>query len=301
MKSATVKGYVYALIATIAFSNIYIFGKAALNQVHLSQFGLYWYLIGCFLNFLLILKTGKIWQFKSMTSKDFRILLLLGVLEIITTSSFFISIHIIPDPSVTSFLGNLYPVILIAMGVAFLGERFGSIEWIGVTLALLGAFLISYQGGDSISKLFIPGTGVVLLNAFFAATTSIIVKKNIHRFSPDLISFNRTFWLLLFATGVFFAYGKPFVIPVSALKNIAIGAIVEPLALLTIYLSFKYIEASRSSIIQSLKGIFVLAGAYLYLGTVPVGYQLIGGILTVLGVVIMTLAQAGAFHFKRNV
>lgn len=292
MKSARFKGYLYALIATVAFSNIYIFSKAALNEVHLSQFGFYWYLIGCFLNFLLILKTGNIAQFKSMTRADFGILALLGFMEIATTSSFFISIHIIPDPAVTSFLGNLYPVMLTIMGVGILKERFGALEWFGVALALIGAFLISYQGGDSLSRLFIPGTSVVVFNALLAAATSIVVKKNIHRFSPELFSFNRTFWLLLFSAGAFVYYKQTFAIPFSALKNIAIGAIIEPLALLTIYLSFKYIEASRSSIIQSLKGIFVLAGTFLYLGTIPAKYQLIGGLLTVLGVLVMTLAQA---------
>ena len=301
MKSATVKGYIYALIATIAFSNVYIFSKAALNEVHLSQFGLYWFAVGCLLNFGLLVVTKKTGSLLKIKPKDFYLFLLLGVMEIITTTSFFVSIHIIPDPSVTSFLGNLYPVMLIIMGVTILKERFGPVETIGVVLAMGGAFLISYQGGSNWRSFFIPGTGIVLLNAFFAAATSIIVKKNIHRFGPELISFNRTFWLLLFAVGVFIYFGKSLVIPASALKNIVIGAVLGPfLALLTVYLSFKYIEASRSSIIQSLKGIFVLAGAFIYLGTMPAVYQLIGGFLTVLGVVVMALAQAGILRFSKS-
>lgn len=301
MKSNTVKGYVYALIATLAFSNVYIFSKAALNEVHLSQFGLYWFAIGCFLNFLLVLKNKKIGLLLTLKRKSLSILVLLGIMEIITTTSFFISINIIPDPSVTSFLGNLYPVMLVIMGVTILNERFGKIETVGVVLALIGAFVISYRGGNSWQEFFIPGAGIVLINAFFAAATSIIAKKNINLFSPELISFNRTFWLLLFSAGVFIYYGKPFFIPISALKNIAIGAILGPfLALYTVYLSFKYIEASRSSIIQSMKGIFVLLGAFLYLGTVPSGIQLIGGMLTVVGVLIVALAQAGILHLRRS-
>ena len=36
MKSNTFKGYLFALIATLSFSNVYIFSKAALNEVHLA-------------------------------------------------------------------------------------------------------------------------------------------------------------------------------------------------------------------------------------------------------------------------
>jgi hypothetical protein len=45
MKSDRFKGYFFAILGTVAFSNEYIFSKAALNQVHLAQFGLYWFLI----------------------------------------------------------------------------------------------------------------------------------------------------------------------------------------------------------------------------------------------------------------
>tara|TARA_R110002050_G_scaffold99874_8_gene207078 strand:+ start:317 stop:568 length:252 start_codon:yes stop_codon:yes gene_type:complete len=45
MKSDWFKGYLFAAIATIAFFNIYIFSKAALNEVHLAHFGVYWFFI----------------------------------------------------------------------------------------------------------------------------------------------------------------------------------------------------------------------------------------------------------------
>jgi drug/metabolite transporter (DMT)-like permease len=95
---------------------------------------------------------------------------------------------------------------------------------------------------------------------------------------------------------MFFVYKQSIIIPVSALKNIAVGAVLGPfLAILTVYYSFRYIEASRSSIVQSLKGIFVLIGAFFVFKSFPLPHQLVGGIITVFGVLIMTLAQAGVF------
>lgn len=299
MKSDKFKGYLFALLATLAFSNVYIFSKAALNEVHLSQFGVYWFAIGLMLSVLYAAKTKKLNQIFHLTRQQYKILIILGILEILTTTSFFISINIISDPSVTSFLGNMYPVFLTVFGIIFLKEKFSFIEGIGAGVALLGAFVVSYQGGSSLKNLFIPGTTVVFINALFAATASIIVKKNVKKMTPETLNINRSSWLLLFSIIMLIANGQSLAIPVSALKNIAIGATFGPfIAILMVYYSFNYIEASRSSIVQALKGIFVLIGAWLYFHTFPLPHQVIGGVLTVAGVVIMSASKAFKWKFK---
>jgi drug/metabolite transporter (DMT)-like permease len=65
-----------------------------------------------------------------------------------------------------------------------------------------------------------------------------------------------------------------------------------------VYYSFKYIEVSKSSIIQSLKGIVVLLVSLMLFGILPLKHQLAGGLITVAGVLIMALAQAGLFRKK---
>jgi drug/metabolite transporter (DMT)-like permease len=294
MRSDRVKGYIFAIIGTLAFANEYIFSKAALNEVHLAQFGAYWFFISTILLLIYATYNRSLTQIPILTRKQFKILITLGFLEILTTTSFYLSIHIIPDPAVTSFLGNMYPVMLAMGGIAVLGEKFGLIEIAGAFLALTGAFIIGYTGETEPDKLFIPGTGIVLLNAFFATVASLVVKVHVKKLSPELLNLNRSLWLLIFSLFMILIYDQPFTIPVTALKNIAIGAVLGPfLAILTIYYSFRYMEASRSSIVQSLKGIFVLAGAYLFFGTLPLPHQLIGGGLTIAGVLLMSLEQAG--------
>ena len=299
MRSNTLKGYFFALIATLAFSNVYIFSKAALNEVHLTQFGVYWFAIGTIVSLGFAIKNKKLQQLRTLTIRQIRILVILGILEILTTTTFFISIDIIPDPSITSFLGNMFPVMVTLGGVLILKERFGWIEAIGVILALSGAFLISYTGGTTLETLFIKGTGIVFINAILATSATLVVKVHVKKLSPELLVLNRTTWLLIFSLIMFFIYGQSFVIPVSALKNIAVGSILGPfLAIIAVYYSYTYIEASRSAIVQSLKGIFVLIGAYFFFHTFPAEYQLIGGVLTVIGVMIMALAQAGLLRKK---
>ena len=185
MKSDTFKGYLFALVATLAFSNVYIFSKAALNEVHLTQFGVYWFAIGVLLSVIFAARNKKLAQLKTLSKKQVRILITLGILEILTTTTFFISINIIPDPSVTSFLGNMFPVMVTMGGIFILKERFGWVEVSGIILALSGAFIISYTGGTTLKTIFIQGTGIVLINAILATAATLVVKVHVKKLSPE--------------------------------------------------------------------------------------------------------------------
>lgn len=295
MKQDTIKGYLFALIATLTFSNVYIFSKAALNEIPLAQFGSLWYAVVALSCFFFALFNKKLGQINHLTKKQVQILLTLGVLEIATTTLFFLSIHIIPDPAVTSFLGNMFPVMVMLGGIFILHEKFGPIEIFGGFLALSGAFVISYSGGTTFDTFFIKGTGIVFFNAVFATTATLVVKTQIKNLSPELLNLNRAVWLLIFSVIMFYVMGDSVAFSTRAVKNTLVGAVLEFVAILTAYYSYKFIEASRSSIIQSLKGIFVLLVAFLVFGTLPLTHQLWGGIITVAGVLIMALAQAGVF------
>lgn len=295
------KGYLFSLLATVAFANVYIFSKAALNEVSMPQFWIYWFAVAFGTNLLFNWRKGSLPLISKMKKADFGTFTFLGALEIITSLTFFFSIRMIPDPAITSFMGNMYVVFLIVLGVLMLGEKFTPIESIGAAVTVIGAFAVGYKGGTSFSDFFIPGTGIVLINTFMAAFSSIYAKKAIHRFSPALVNLNRSFWLFLFAIIFLLASGEPLAIPTSALKNIVIGALLGPVtAILSIYYSFKYIEASRSSVIQGLKGVFVLVGSQLYFGMFPPPIQLAGGIVSVIGVLIMTLVRARILNPRRK-
>ncbi|MFY9153264.1 MAG: DMT family transporter [Prolixibacteraceae bacterium] len=295
------KGYVWALVGTIAFSSLYVFSKAGLNQVELAQFGLYYFGMGFLINLIFILISGKARQLRGISKSVIGLLIILGVIDLASNITFFMAIQAIPDPSVTSFLGNLFPVFLSTLGILFLKERFTLLESLGALLAILGAFVISYSGGMEWQKFFIPGTGLVVLNTLFAATVSVIIKKNVHKTSPEVFNLNSNGWIFLFFLGYFLTSGQSLVIPVNAFQNIALGAFFGAyLGLLSFYYSYRYIAASQSSIVQSLKGIFVLIIGYFYLGNFPLAIQLWGGGITITGVLVMTMSQAGIIRIKKK-
>ncbi|MDA3879549.1 MAG: EamA family transporter, partial [Prolixibacteraceae bacterium] len=102
------KGYLFSLLATIAFANVYIFSKAALNEVSMAQFWFYWFATALFFNFIFNWRNGAFKLIKTIQKEDIRRFMFLGVLEIVTSLTFFFSIKMIHDPAVTSFMGNMF-------------------------------------------------------------------------------------------------------------------------------------------------------------------------------------------------
>jgi drug/metabolite transporter (DMT)-like permease len=296
MKSNIIKGYFFAFVATLAFSNVYIFSKAALNELPLAHFGSLWYLAVTVLCLVYAAFSKKLGQLAHLTRKQVYVLLVLGGLEIATTTLFFLSVHIIPNPAVTSFLGNLYPLMVLLGGIFILHEKFSPIEIFGGFLALAGAFVISYSGGTTLKTFFIEGTGVVFFNAIFAATATLVVKIHVKHLSPEILNLNRGVWLLLFSFVMIFISDETASFSTLAVRNTLTGAFLEFAAILTAYYSFKFIDVSKSSIIQSLKGIVVMLFSFLFFRSLPQTHQILGGLITVLGILIMALSQAGYFR-----
>jgi drug/metabolite transporter (DMT)-like permease len=122
--------------------------------------------------------------------------------------------------------------------------------------------------------------------------STIIVKINIKKISPALLSMNRAIFLFLFSFSMMLVFQKSFIIPSGAMVNIFIGSLLGPfLTVIAGYNALKYIEASRNSILGSSKSLFVLLGAYLYFQLLPERHQVYGGILTILGIILISFGK----------
>lgn len=288
-RHSTLKGYFFALIYVLALSNVYIFSKAALKEVHIAQFGVYWFGLGLIWNLIFATKTCKKETIINLTRSKFFILGIIGLLEIVATTSFFTAIHIVENPAVVSFLGNIGPMFVITLGLIFLKERFNFLELIGIVFILTGAFVISYTGNSNISEIFIKGTEYAILASLIFSIITIVVKKNILTLPPALQALNRTFFLFVFSFIMFLMLKQSLFISWKAFYNIAIGSVLGPfLTVVANYNAMRYIGAGRVSIFGSIKSLFVVAGAFIYFGILPHNYQLAGGLLTIFGVALIT-------------
>jgi len=290
--SNSFKGYLLALVSVVSVSNVYIFSKAALKEVSLPQFGFYWFVFGFLWILIFAYYKKSTAVFKSLTSKHYLILGTLGIFDVVGTYFFFKAIHSIPNPTIVSFIGNISPALVITFSILILQERFNKLEVLGVILALAGAFIISYKGNAGFEDMFINGAQFVLFSSLLGATNAVIIKRNIKKIPPVVLAVNRTGFLLIFSTIAMFAMQKSFDIPVAALKNIFIGSILGPfLTVIAGYLALQYIPLSRKAIIGSTKGLFVMAGSYLYFGKFPRTIAIIGGIVTIVGVLLIAFGK----------
>lgn len=286
------KGVLLAFVSVIAVSNVYIFSKAALMAVSMPQFGVYWFAIGLTWIFLYGCTQRTYRSITQFAKKNLGILAVLGVIEVAGTYFFFKAIHTIANPAVTSFIGNVSPVFVIGLSFFLLRERFNRQELVGMMFAIAGAFIISYKGDTAFEDMFIDGTQYVLYYGAFAALSAVIIKKNITNINPIILTTNRSFFLLVFSIIALFSSEDSLVIASKPLLNIFIGASLGPfLTVIAGYLALQYIPLSKKAIISSTKGLFVLFGAYLYFGQFPDTITIIGGLTTIMGLLLIAFGK----------
>lgn len=287
-----VKGYLFSLGASFALANSFVFSKAALNEVTMIQFGIIWFGLGVFWNFLFVLYLSKGRLFKRTPNKGFWINGIIALLEAIATGIFYIAIMKVENPTIVSFVGNIGPIFVTILGITLLKERFNWVEMLGILITITGIIVINYSGNIHFKNLLLDGTEYVVIASLLFSIAAIIARKYNERIDSARLSIQRA--LLLFFGFVFLFILSPQSLSISgkALLNISIGSILETLITIVLaYEAFKYIEATRNSLVISTKSLFVLFGAFLYFHILPTPVQVVGGILTIIGVVTITTGK----------
>ena len=290
--SNNAKGFLLAFLSVLAISNVYLFSKAALIEVSIPQFGVYWFSFGLLWVLFYAGYQKSFSLFKALPRRCYAVLLFVGFLEVASTYFFFKAIDTITNPTIVSFIGNIAPAFIIALSFLFLKERFNKLEFWGILLALSGAFVISYKGNNNLNDMFIDGAQYILYSSIIGAVSSVIIKKKIKKIHPIILTVNRSFFLLLFSVMALYFFKENIEIPFSALKNIVIGSLLGPfLTVIAGYLALQYIPLSRKAVVASTRGLFVLVGSYFYFGEFPNTIALIGGMVTVLGVLLIAFGK----------
>jgi len=290
--NSRLKGYLFAFLAALALSNVYIFSKAALNELHLAQFGFYWFGLGLLWNLMYTLRAGKIRKIKLLNRRSKIALISIGILEVGATLLFFISINIIENPAIVAFIANMTPFFVTVLGMLILHERFNMIEVLGLILTLGGTFVISYQSNSGFSDFLMYGSEYILISGLLYAVATIIAKSNIKSIDPSILSLNRVVYLFGFSVLSLIFQQESLYISRSAFFNIFLGSLLGPfLTAVASYTALKYIEASKATLVRSTRNVFVLVGAYLFFDVFPDGYQLIGAVISITGVVMISLGK----------
>ncbi|MBN1133105.1 MAG: DMT family transporter [Bacteroidales bacterium] len=296
----TIKGIILAFLATLGMANVYVFSKAALLEVNYFQFQFYWFAFALLWTLPFLIITGMIKKIPRLSRKSNISLVIIGILELSAASLLFLAIKLAENPTIISFLSNLTPIFVTLLGIRFLGERFNLIEAVGIILTIGGVILITYTRDTSLKDFFGHGSGWILLSSVFSSISIITAKSRIKDIHPGILTLNRIIFIFTAATIAIILRSESLAVPGRALFNMAAGSLLGPfLTAMAQYSALKYIEASRTMIIQSTRSLFVLIGSMMYLSILPTSLQITGGIITILGVIVMTMGKM-QFNIKKR-
>jgi drug/metabolite transporter (DMT)-like permease len=148
--------------------------------------------------------------------------------------------------------------------------------------------VINYRQGGFAGFLD-PGAIYVIMASFLFALATIFGRR-FHRYLvPGYMSLMRSILLAVTMVILFVRTGDMPEITLPLWRDLAIGSLLETLIVIVFaYQALKLIEATKTSLIISTKGVWTLILAWVFLGIFPSALQLVGGLLTLLGVWLIT-------------
>jgi drug/metabolite transporter (DMT)-like permease len=288
MKSNQSKGILFAFGASLALAASFVFSKSVLNHLSMVQFGLIWFSFGVVWNGAWFLARREYRNLAGSLGKKSAVALVIALLEGVATGLFYLAIKAMENPAVVSFIGNIGPVFVTLMGIVLLKERFRNSQLAGILITITGLFVINFREGGFAGFLD-PGAIYVITASFLFALATIFARRFHSHLVPGYMSLIRSF-LLAGAMVILFlrTSGMP-EITMPLWRDLAIGSLLETLIVIVFaYQALKLIEATKTSLIISTKGVWTLVLAWVFLGVFPSSLQLVGGLLTLLGVWLIT-------------
>lgn len=294
MTKKEITGYIYAGLASLALANSFIFSKLSFEYVNFYQFGFFWFLTGTIWNFIYLfaIRSRNKFSFRKSARGITKNLILVSILEALATGLFYYAILIMENPGVVSFIGNIGPVLVVIFGVIFLKESFNKVQFVGIILALGGVFALSLNGFNTVNDLFKPGTQYVFLAAFLFSIATIIARKKRKTIDPGVLSVVRA--IILFSGFVIIVIIKntSLNIPFIAWVLLSLGSFLEVfITIVFAYKSLQYIQAFKTSIIISTKGVFALLSSWIFLNLIPLNLEILGGLISLLGVILVSVQK----------
>ena len=288
MNRQQTNGYLYALGASLALAASFVFSKSALNHLSMLQFGMFWFSLGVLWNGIWFFTRREYKQLRGDTGRKTGVAVVIAVLEGAATGLFYLAIKAMENPAVVAFIGNIGPVFVTLMGILLLKERFRTLQVVGIVTTIVGVFVINFREGGFAG--FVDPGSIYVISAAFLFSVATIVGRRMHQWLvPGYMSLIRSFLLAVTMALLFLRFGELSPLSLKIWKDLALGSLLETLIVIVFaYQALKMIEATKTSLLISTKGVWTLLLAWIFLGVFPTGLELTGGLLTLVGVWLIT-------------
>ena len=197
-----------------------------------------------------------------------------------------------------SVLEASIPVVTVLLSAAFLKERLGKTQWLGVLISLFGAVWVVLDG-----RLFQLATidwnigDLIMLGAVLSwAIYSILVKKYMHHFpvyaTVFVMSGISVILLLPFVVLEWIVGGVPALFDIGHLSGlIYLGVFPSVIALIFYNQAVSHLGASQASIFLNFLPVATMIGAYFWLGEKISMMQMSGAAAVMAGVFLTIVAN----------
>lgn len=286
------QGFAFAMTDVLAMTVVYLFSKVVLGDLPFPVFGIFWFSAGLIWNVILGKMVPNTYSSFNFQPSYLLFLALVGLLDMSSTLMWFQAVDDTPNPAMVSFMTNISPVYALLLGWIFLRERMSLSEIAGIAITLSGALLIGYQSDFSLNGFLFSGAGLILISSLISQVGKTILKTKIKDYHAIVLSLNRIVFLLSFSILLTIYEGYSLDIGWKKIMLIAAGALLGPvLSAYAGYNALARLKVATYSILSTTRSFFVMIGAYFVLSQTPGDLQIAGGLLTVAGVFVMTMAK----------
>ncbi|MBI4859529.1 MAG: EamA family transporter [Candidatus Riflebacteria bacterium] len=283
------KGHLLAALAALQWSTIGIFGKAliARDLAPLTVVTLRSALALVTLILWMVVTGGRWFTIRRHDLGFFAIFGLLGMAA--PCFLFFAAVERI-GVAIASVVLYCYPAIVTLLAAAVFKERVTAWKLVALGLVLSGVTLLSGVCHPASSRVDLPGVGLALLAALFAAAFSIFSKAALRTYAPmTVLSCSLGFGTFFLLAAHLALLGVPPLAPSSTVFGLLVALAWIPTlgANLAYIRALTYVEASRASITASLEPLVATLLAYLVFGELLTPLQGVGMSLVLLGVLVV--------------
>ncbi len=289
------KGVFYAILASMllgtGFISVKYFISQGMNPVMLNA---EWFFFGALFSFIIafFMTKGEIFR---LMKKYWKIELMLGLANGINAIFWFKGLEVL-DPALASFILRFTTIFTIILSFIFLKERFTKIETLGVAIAMVGAFVITYAGGE----LVYLGVIFMLLAAFFFAIHNILAKSISDDVDPMSLNAMRAMFSFFVVATYTVVSGNVQTDKWHLMPLVAVTATVTTVFGFWFFLkAIQQMEVSKVMVVRAVDPFFVMVYSFLFFHTVPALVEIAGGILIIIGILILIKAHVIKEHITK--
>jgi bacterial/archaeal transporter family protein len=138
----------YSLLVVVLWGIVGLFQKLGTNRISANSL-LIWLMVGYVLLLPWLLSTTRM---SELTPRDTVIGTLAGITNGLGAWCLFASLESGAKASVAIPLTALNPLLTILLAMIFLSERLTTLQWVGITIAIIAGAMISYETGEADNK-----------------------------------------------------------------------------------------------------------------------------------------------------